>query len=171
MEPPKPDPALQTALQSLHDIVLPEPVSWLPQTWGWVLVAAVIMGGAIIATLRWVRRYRADAYRREALAMLDPIRELLEQPAARSEGVRQLGELLKRTALAAWPRGEVASLSNEDWVRFLTDHCDTDTHALKSFLDDFEYRDADALAHLPSWVGEDVIVATRSWIEQHDVSA
>ncbi|KXG87558.1 DUF4381 domain-containing protein [Agrobacterium bohemicum] len=171
MEPSKPDPALQTALLSLRDIVLPEPVSWLPQTWGWVLVAAVLTVGIVIAALRWTSRYRANAYRREALAMLEPIRRLLEQPATRSDGFRQLGELVKRTALAAWPRSEVASLSNEDWVAFLKDNGSTDTHALEWLLDDFEYHGRHVVAGLPSRVGTDVIVATRSWIESHDVSA
>jgi len=171
MEPPKPDPALQMALQSLHDIVLPEPVSWLPQTWGWMLVAAVLTAVVVIAALRWTMRYRANAYRREALSMLGPIQHLLDQPATRREGVRQLGELLKRTALAAWPRGEVASLSNKDWVSFLKEHGDSDTHVLEWLLDDFEYHGTDVVAGLTPRFGDDVIVATRSWIERHDVSA
>ena len=55
------------------------------------------------AWLRW----RADGYRRAAL------RELCEAPDA------ELPALLKRTALAAWPRGAVASLSGDEWLRFL----------------------------------------------------
>ncbi len=171
MEAAGSDPELQGALRSMHDIVLPESVSWLPQTWGWLLMAAVIVVGTVIATLRWVRRYRANAYRREALAMLDSIRELLEQPSTQSEGVRRLGELLKRTALAAWPRSKVASLSNGDWVGFLMDHASTDTHAIGWLLDDFEYHGKDVVTQLPSPIGDDLIVATRSWIERHHVSA
>ncbi|MQY46183.1 DUF4381 family protein [Rhizobiales bacterium RZME27] len=171
MEPSGPNPALRMALQSLHDIVLPPPVSWWPQTWGWLLVAALVVGTCLVAALRWARRYRANAYRLEALSMLGPIQHLLSQPATRREGVRQVGELLKRTALAAWPRVEVASLTNDDWVGFLKKYGDTDTHAVEWLLNDFEYHSADCIAHLPSRVGDDVIVATRSWIERHDVSA
>lgn len=78
--------------------------------------------------------------------MLGTIRHLLEHPTTRREGVLRLGVLLKRTALAAWPRSEVASLSNADWAEFLANHGDTDTRTLEWLLTDFEYHDADAVA-------------------------
>ncbi|WP_244656237.1 MULTISPECIES: DUF4381 domain-containing protein [unclassified Rhizobium] len=165
------DAALQTALRSLNDIVLPDPVSMMPQTWGWLVVAALLTAACTIAVFRWVRRYRADAYRREALAMLGTIRHLLEHPTTRREGVLRLGVLLKRTALAAWPRSEVASLSNADWAEFLANHGDTDTRTLEWLLTDFEYHDADAVAHLPSHVRDDVLATARAWIERHHVPA
>jgi len=172
MEPLGADPVVQTALRSLHDIVLPEPISWLPQTWGWALVATILVASGLVLAVNWIRRYRANAYRREAKAILVEIRRLLDQPATRRDGIRQLGELLKRTALAAWARNEVASLSQEEWVRFLNKHCNsTDTRALGWLLQDIEYHSANTLAHLPSSVRDDILVATRDWIERHNVSA
>lgn len=170
MEQAGPDPGLRTALRSLRDIAIPEPVSWLPQTWGWALIAAVLAALCVVKAFRWIQRYRANAYRREALRLLTEIQRLLAQSSTRPDGVRQLGELLKRTALAAWPRKQVASLSNQSWARFLRESDGTvSSSELSLLLDDAEYHGADELEHLRT--NAEVIAAARTWIERHHVSA
>src|SRR6478736_5715722 len=64
------DPLTETALRSLKDIALPPAVSWMPQTWGWAVLAAILVLIVAAAFILWLRRYRANAYRREALALL-----------------------------------------------------------------------------------------------------
>ena len=99
----------------LHDIVLPEPVSLMPQTPAWWVVlglVAVLLGWWIYAA---VRRHRANRYRRLAVARLADI----ERPLPDSAALGKLPVLVKRTALAFRPRGEVAALSGEPWLRFL----------------------------------------------------
>ncbi|NEK18573.1 DUF4381 domain-containing protein [Rhizobium leguminosarum] len=173
MEPAaKLDPMTETALRSLHDIVVPAPVSWWPQTWGWALVAALLALAALLVFLRWIKRYRANAYRREALALLERISGKLRHPATRADAIQDLAEVLKRTALAAWPRDEVASLSGDGWVRFLDAHDEDGTgDTLERLLDDFEYHGTEIVADLPSSVCGDLVIAARKWIEQHHVSA
>lgn len=169
---PAPDPMTETALRSLRDIALPEPVSWVPQTWGWALVAALAAAIVIVFGLRWLRRYRADAYRRDALRLLVSAEEKIRNPATRRDGIHDLTELLKRTALAGWRRKDVAAMSGSSWVRFLDAH--DDRHAgttLQKLLDDFEYRDDRSLDTLPANVGDEMALAARGWIERHHVSA
>ncbi|MDU0311082.1 DUF4381 domain-containing protein [Rhizobium sp. 10PS4] len=166
------DPTMEAALRSLHDIAMPEPVSWMPQTWGWAVLATALLVMLVLAGFRWVLRYRANAYRREALALLVVIEERLRRPETRRDGIRELGEVLKRTALAAWPRDEVAALSGESWVLFLDAHNDDKAgHAIQQLLDDFEYHGAEVVADLPSNVCGDLVIAARNWIERHHVSA
>ncbi|MGO6985758.1 DUF4381 domain-containing protein [Rhizobium leguminosarum] len=169
MEPAaKLDPITETALRSLHDIVVPAPVSWWPQTWGWAVVAALLVFAALLVTLRRIKRYRANAYRREALTLLEGVADKLQHPATRPDAIRELAEVLKRTALAAWPRDEVASLSGDGWVRFLDAHDEDRTgDTLERLLDDFEYHGAEIVAGLPSNVCSDLVIAARRWIEQH----
>ncbi|MCE8517269.1 DUF4381 domain-containing protein [Ruegeria pomeroyi] len=87
----------------------PPPVSMLPQTAGWA-VLAVLAGVAVVYGLwRWWRHYHANRYRRAALAALaraggDPV---------------AIAEVLRRTALVAFPRHEVAGLSGTEWLVFL----------------------------------------------------
>lgn len=169
---PDPDPMTEVALRSLKDIALPEPVSWMPQTWGWAMIAGLAAVVIFACGLHWLRRYRANAYRREALLLLIAVEEKIRNPATRRDGIHDLTELLKRVALAGWTRLDVASMSGGSWVRFLDAHADQrSADALQKLLDDFEYRDAESLDTLPSNVGDEMATAARGWIEQHHVSA
>ena len=94
----------------LHDIVLPEPVSWMPQTAGWW----VLLGSS---WWRWVARpMRPSADGAPTATAGWPwsgsTRSDLETASA-------LPVLVKQTALAAWPRSEVAALAGDPWLRFL----------------------------------------------------
>ena len=68
------------------------------------------------AVLRWWHnRYRSAAL--QELAKLD-------ESKAAADPIRYVGSLnaiLKRTALVAWPREQVAALSGESWIAFLTE--------------------------------------------------
>lgn len=96
-------------IESLADPIPPQPVSLIPQTIGWAVVAAMLILLLAWCLLLWVRRRRANAYRREALAELVSARD---DPVA-------IARILRRTALAAWPREKVANLYGAEWLRFL----------------------------------------------------
>lgn len=100
---------MRAPLDNLHDFYQPPPPSWRPQTIGWYTVFAIVALLFVWLAIHLVRRWKADRYRREALeelAHIDPT---------------HLSALLKRTALSAWPREEVAALTGEAWLRFLND--------------------------------------------------
>ena len=171
MEPlPKLDPMTEMALRSLHDIAVPAPVSWMPQTWGWAALAVLLAAFLLALLLRAYLRYRRNAYRREALQELGQIETAMRDPARRGPAIRSLAELLKRTALAAWPRGSVAPLSGSGWAQFL-ERSGTSEDALARVLDDAEYRSDEAVPALPSGGTEEAIAAARRWIETHHVPA
>lgn len=163
MEPaalPGPDPLTTLALEKLDDIVLPQPVSWLPQTWGWLALALLLV--ALVAWVLWRRhrRYVANRYRREALAEIDRLTAI--QGVGAMTGI---AEVLKRVALKTWPRAETASLSGAAWFAFLKQH---DFSGAPQFLDDLEYRAGADLAE------DDVrqfADDARRWIERFHVSA
>jgi len=163
------DPMTETALRSLHDIAVPPPVSWLPQTWGWAALAALLGILLLSAFLAWLRRYRRNAYRREALRLLDSIAADIRNPINRERGVHKLTELLKRTALAAWPRRDVAALTGHAWVLRLNSR-GADS-ALTRLLDDLEYHDGVAIAALPDDTADELVLKSRRWIRGHHVSA
>jgi hypothetical protein len=96
----------------LDELVLPaEPdaISMVPQTAGWLVLGALLIMAVGWMSWRFVSRYRANAYRRAALMALA---DAGENPAA-------IGLVLRQTALAAYPRTQVAGLFGEDWLRFL----------------------------------------------------
>jgi Domain of unknown function (DUF4381) len=98
---------MRAPLDSLRDFYQPPPPSWRPQTIGWYVVFTIAALLLLWLVIHLVRRWRADRYRREALRELEHVEST------------QLSALLKRTALSAWPREEVASLSGASWLKFL----------------------------------------------------
>jgi hypothetical protein len=105
------------ALAGLHDVVAPAPVSWAPQTLGWAVLAGIVV--VVAAWLGWQawKKARANRYRKVALAEIDRIAgSLRDDPAAALEAVN---EVLKRAALTAWPRVDVAALAGPSWLEFL----------------------------------------------------
>jgi Domain of unknown function (DUF4381) len=105
----------------LIDIPLPREVSLLPQTWPSRIALALLLAAVVAAIWRFAHHRYANRYRREALAELDRIRR--SQSEARPELLARLTVLLRRTALAAFPREEVASLAGPAWLSFLDRTC------------------------------------------------
>ncbi|WP_455271586.1 DUF4381 domain-containing protein [Rhizobium herbae] len=173
MEPqqPAPDPITEAALRSLKDIAVPPPVSWMPQTWGWALAAVILLVLLVILFLIWLRRYQADACRREALRQLTFIEQRITDPIARPDAIHELALLLKQVALASGDRAETASLSGAAWVRYMENRTENGVGAsLGKMLDDGEYRGANHAADMPSDGGAKLIADARRWIEYRHVS-
>jgi hypothetical protein len=109
-------------LSELHDIALPTPVSWVPQTVGWYVLAAALLVAAAWWVVRAIQRHRANLYRREASAELSSLRQRLYSDAApeRRAALRALPELVRRTALSATAdREAAAALVGEPWLGYL----------------------------------------------------
>ena len=97
-----------TSLDNLRDIVLPAPPPfWPPAPGFWPLVIFLLL---LILFLGWqfYRRWQARAYRRAGLLLI-----------AKAGTVQEVSTTLKRVALAAFPRAQVASLYGREWVKFL----------------------------------------------------
>lgn len=167
---PKLDPATETALGTLKDIATPAPVSWLPQTWGWVLLALVVLAGLSIWIGIAIRRYRANRYRRDALRELSLIEQNMRDPATCMLALQELAALLKRVMLAAWPRTEVAALTGAAWVDFLRRHDGASAEdALATVLDGLEYHRRSDVTILPSSFAAELTSSARRWIANHHV--
>jgi len=146
-------------LELLHEIVPPEPVSLLPQTPGWWIALAWLVAVCALVVAAIARQRKANRYRREAIVELQRI----EARAGVPEAPAELAALLKRTALAAYPRRQVASLCGEAWATFLVDSTDGDPVVAEA---------ADSLAHAAYREGvklSELIPASRRWIRRHRV--
>lgn len=101
----------------LIDIPLPREVSLWPQTWEARLATVLLVVGVIALVWRFAHHRRVNRYRREAIAELNAVRR--SSAADRSDLLARLSLLVRRTALAAFPRGQVASLTGPAWLAFL----------------------------------------------------
>jgi hypothetical protein len=159
------DPA---SLQNLNDIVLPAPVGWWPLASGWYFLLG--LSGIVITwfVYRSIRRWIKNRYRREALHELSVITNGVQDAATRERYLRQIPSLLKRTALTAYPRGAVASLSGKDWHRFLNSTLKSTlfTDPVTGTLDIVSYSSTD-LSELDSNSVTDLLQASGHWLKHH----
>lgn len=166
--PPK-DPMLQATLRQMADIALPPPVSMMPATWGWAVLTGLIVVALAFALWRWLRRRAQNRYRRDALAEIARLEARISDDADRAQALTALAAILKRAALAVWPREQVAPLSGPSWVEFLRAHAgrakiDPDGYGIFA---DAEYRLADSMPDEAT--ARRGFATTRQWIEGHDV--
>jgi Domain of unknown function (DUF4381) len=170
---PSLDPSIRAALEKLTDIVVPPPVSFVPQTWGWAVLGAIALVLAGWGLVRWRRHREANRYRLEALTALARIEQTIAAGHDRAEALAAIPPLLKRVALAAWPRSRVASLAQTRWVDFLRATADELTlpAPLAKLINDIEYRSAKELAAISADDARGCVNAAKHWIEAHRVSA
>jgi hypothetical protein len=112
----KPDP---TSLDRLHDLVLPPAAPWWPPAPAWYWVLGLLAVLALVYLIRALLHWQHNRYRREALHLATLEQQRLHNPATRVEALVKLGEILKRTAITAFPREQTASLTGPSWLAFL----------------------------------------------------
>jgi len=159
-----PGESLVSLIAQLHDLREPQAVSMWPETDAWWVLAVILTLLVAFGIWRWLRHRRANAYRREALARLRDLEPELSKgdPAA----LARLDQILRRTALAAFPRGEVAALTGTDWA----DYLDRSAKGLpppgfggiSGALAEAAYK-----ARPPAFDGAEVARLARYWIRHH----
>ena len=149
-----PDPHDPTSLDNLYDIIEPASVSlWWPLAPGWWIVIGLLLIILLSLAIRGIRNYQKNAFRRVALREL----ETLQSPHA-------LPALLKRVALAVYPREQVAGLSADRWIAFLNQEVpksfDKTTASILTTLDYGKPK-------LNEEQHSNLIHAVRYWVKKH----
>jgi hypothetical protein len=126
----------------------------------WLAVLLIIL----LLRYGWRRLHHwyRNRYRREAAARL----RLLAQDNDSDTLLIELNKLLKLTALAAFSREQVASLSGHAWVNFLNRQCPS-----QPFSGDIGLLLATGVyetARQPQARQQALLAACRDWIEQHE---
>ncbi|MEX0339365.1 MAG: DUF4381 domain-containing protein, partial [Arenibacterium sp.] len=135
----------------LEEAPEPSPISLMPQTSGWIVLGIVLVVSGIFV-VRWVqRRIRAGAYRRAAL------REL----ASAKNDPALVASILRRTALTAFPREQIATLAGAEWLAFL------DRSFPGNGFSDGPGRIFAIAPFRPQVPDPDAMVLARDWIKRH----
>lgn len=99
---------------SIGNLIEPEPIGYSFNTPGWYIVFGVLLIIVLVLGFIQYRKYKKDAYRRNAIKQLEFI---IQQNS--SNVIYEINALLKVTALQLFERRKVASLVGEEWFRFL----------------------------------------------------
>ena len=147
------------SLERMHDIIVPDPVGFLPPAPGWYIVFLLLMALLFYLSLQAYSRYKKRQYRRDALQELKRYRE------QNRESALALLALAKRVGIAAYGRKTVAVLSDEEWWEFMQRHSETLIEAplrdeIRRLLYDERFAPDAAL------FGK-IRAVVKSWIETH----
>ncbi|MDX8405453.1 MAG: DUF4381 domain-containing protein [Mariprofundus sp.] len=118
------------ALGQLHDIHLPEPLSWWPPAPGWwlllllLLICLLLVAGGFL----WRRFKMRDRSPSKKAMINSSLRELDQVESALQSGdeaaLLSLSTLLRRVALQL--DAEAAALTGDDWLQWLDSRWDRD---------------------------------------------
>jgi len=143
----------------LRELPLPDPLPWTPETYGWGVIALGVICLLLSIALRQYRKWEDQAYRREALAelaVMERNRLLLST----------LPHVLRRTALQAFPREEVAALDGSEWIEWL--------NAAGADFESSDIEPLDRLAYQPDLAdrlddnsARHLISASRAFVRSH----
>ena len=134
------------SLSNLRGIVIPDaPPIWPLASGAWVVLGMI---GFVLLFVAWrihtVRR--RNAYRKAGLSLL-----------CGAATAHDISVILKRVALAVFPREQVASLYGDDWAAFLHKTCP------RQNFDELAKNDASAESD------EGLIALASTWIRHHRV--
>ena len=146
--------SLVDLIDRLIEVPEPAPVSLMPQTWGWAALAVIVIAALAYACRRGIVSYRANAYRRAALAALDAV----------GDDAAGVAAVLRRTALAAYPRREVAGLTGAAWLEFL------DAHARGAHFDERAGRSLTRAPYAGPATGTGLSGPAREWVRRHEAA-
>ncbi|NNA42885.1 DUF4381 domain-containing protein [Pseudomonas lactis] len=159
------------SIEQLKELVLPAPVSYAPQTWGWWMLLCLLVIAVLLVSARRYWQWRRDRYRREALVRLAELQNSDEQLNA----LRELPELLKRVALSMpspWNTPPVGALGGKDWQAFLKRHSAQPLPADFSVqLAQLAYAPDTTLLALSSDKRDQLFATCKHWVEHHHVAA
>lgn len=160
------------SIDQLKELALPDPVSYMPQTWGWAALLLVILLGLSLWAVYRNQKWRRNAYRRDALARLAQLQRALTSDSGQLAALRELPELLKRVALSMPGQPQVGTLSGDAWQTFLV------RHSPERLPPDFDQQLArlayapDAhLQRLDSAQRLHLLSLCKVWVEHHHVAA
>jgi hypothetical protein len=110
--------------------------------------------------LEWRQHHRANAYRRAAFRELDRLEE--------KNRWQELPGLLKRVALAAFPRSEVAGLTGASWITWLNQNGGGTKFSRNSaWLLSGEVYNPDTTKTLTVEQWQETATTVRHWIHSH----
>jgi len=157
--------AIPQEMLQLKDIHLPvTPEIWPPAA-GWWVLAAVVLGFLVWASMQLYRLWQRYRLQKEILASLDQLQ--LHSDEQMPKFLAEISILLRRVAMMRFPRQEVAALTGKGWLSFLDLHGGDGEYSngVGSVLADGPYA---LYSEAGNQVDKDALLSlTRKWIKHN----
>ena len=152
-------------LEKLRDVQLPPISNKLELAPGWWILSILLIFFLFFLFWFFAKKWKENNYRREALVELKAIQSKHQQTSDDLVFLQEIQTLLKRVALTAYPREQVAQLTDIEWIHFLGKSSRSDRfegQVAEVFIDDI-YREKleRSLNH------REIEVLARFWIKNH----
>ncbi len=151
-------------LAQLKDIHLPNPVSWWPLAPGWYVLGIFIV--CLIGLFAfWLHKRHVHALaKKQALKLLAHYQKQYEKNSNTSVSSAHISKLLRRVALAYYPRAQVASLHGDAWLQFLNKTGkNIDFNPIRHMLLDAPFKQEDTANLTP------LFHKAQRWIKQREM--
>ena len=126
----------EASLDHLHDIMLPEPIGLFPLAPGWILLILLLLTLLFHFAWQYYLQYKKTQYKRDALEELQTLK------GQNREHTLSLLTLAKRTAMAAYSRENIATLTDDSWWDFMQNESKTEVPVfLREEIQHFLYSD------------------------------
>jgi len=106
----------EASLDNLHDIIVPEAITFFPLTPGWVMVFWLLLSLFFHFGYKQYRQYQANTYRRDAAHELATLKS-----ESKGHAIALLS-LAKRVGISAYGRDKIATLNEDAWWDFMQTH-------------------------------------------------
>jgi len=155
-------------LENLRDIHLPDTISAWPPAPGWWILALLLI--SLLIWLGWKiwNKYQQKQLLRLSLANVIKLESDYQQHQDPQLLVRQYSSLLRRVALARFPRQQVASITGSRWLEFLDNSSDTklfDSEIGRLLLDGPYQKSSDNIDNIDT-----LTRAVHQWLKAVDSS-
>ncbi len=161
--PPLPDIFGNYSIKGIEEIIKPEPLSWLPTTTGWQLLAIAVLVAALWQSHLRYQHWLRNRYRKLARAQLQL---LVATQGYQTSIVPALNRLLKTTALQGYRRQEIAGLSGQAWAQWLNQQTSAAIFSTESCLiiAADSYRKT---REIPERQLRQLVTESQRWVAEH----
>ena len=145
-------------INTLHDIITPEPIGIYPFAKGWVILILLLLALLLSYAINRYSKYKKNRYRREATKEWKSLKK--------AKDIKALISLNKRVAISAYGRDEVAILSGNEWWDFMQSHSSVKLDSdIRELIDDILYSQRELT---PREI-DTITLISKEWIDTHFV--
>lgn len=146
---------------ALGQLIEPDPVRYSFNTPGWHAVLILMLIIILLIAFFQYRKYRKNAYRREALWKLEEIEN------SGKSLVYSINLLLKTVAIQLFGRRTVADLHGPSWFSFLSSKLDKNPGLNQQSIDVFTLALYNEQFELKENERKELLEFARFWIQKH----